>query len=837
MPVRCRGSDHIAIQNTPRTEYESRLSALIEAMSTLTRCEGHENTGEKLLELMGRSVSAIRATLLLISEDGTRLIPLTEWRRDSEPEAYSGPYYINDMPAIKEVLSGHSGFASGRTGSKGHRFAGEGYYLAVPVYMGGEPAGIIEMARDSEFAREEESYLEAFSKIFSLDHMLRKHESAYCDLGSSLIEVLFNVTDPIVITSEAGIILNANDPALKITGASRNELSGANLNDFLSFTEENTGLLKTESGTDRNVSVSKIKSFSDGNRVLLNIIRPVAETGYPVADTREYHEFIKGLITHSPFGIRITDRNGTCVVINKAAMNIFCYGGPENVIGKYNLLDDDVLKSRGVMPRINSIFHSGTVADYTIPYDLPATEGEGTRCVKVIRTVAFPVFDARNTVEHAVLIYEDLTDRKAMEKDFLDMAKDLSILNEVSRLIVSTATLHDLLDVMANNFPRTIDADNCYIALYNPEERRFEYAAATSRVSRFFSGKKPYITDDDSKKVLSQIVMETQGPLIVEDVRDYRMADVDRKIANATGTRSLIVLPMMVGSKFIGTIGLDSTGHSRTFKQKDINLMATITNQAAIMIERALLFNQLIKANDRISTSYQKLKEFDRLKTDLLTVNSHELRTPLTSIRGYTELLRDGVLGPLNNVQMEKVSVIDRNVSRMMSVVDNLSELSKAGTVSFEIKKEKTSIYDVVRTSVSAIRPISSSKQINLLVHVPDGIPDIYADRSKLIRVLDNLLDNAVKFTPPGGRITVNVWSYPDHVRFEVSDTGIGIAPEDLERIFTGFYRTGGCPTTDYTGIGIGLAIAKGIVEAHGGKIWAESKIGVGSTFQFTIPR
>jgi signal transduction histidine kinase len=280
----------------------------------------------------------------------------------------------------------------------------------------------------------------------------------------------------------------------------------------------------------------------------------------------------------------------------------------------------------------------------------------------------------------------------------------------------------------------------------------------------------------------------------------------------------------------------DSTA-GRRFSELEIEEANLISGQAAIAMDNAMLFKQLSQANRQLEESYERLKSLDSVKMEFFALLSHELRTPLTTIKGYADLLEDGVLGPLNAEQRDKLAKISAGVDRLTKIVDNLSDLSSIASRRYTMDILPVSLKDLISEVARGIAFLAERKGIRLSWEVPADLPMVYVDRARISQVILNIVNNAIKYTPPGGRITIRAQDEKDHVLVSVHDTGIGIAKKDLENIFSGFYHAGYKLSYEYKGAGLGLALSKGIIESHGGRIWAESEVGKGSTFYFTLPK
>jgi signal transduction histidine kinase len=247
-------------------------------------------------------------------------------------------------------------------------------------------------------------------------------------------------------------------------------------------------------------------------------------------------------------------------------------------------------------------------------------------------------------------------------------------------------------------------------------------------------------------------------------------------------------------------------------------------------------YRELSDKNRQLEESYAKLKELDRLKSNFLATMSHELRTPLTSVIGYSEMMLEGLGGPLTAEQREYLGIIMEKGENLLQLITSILDISKieAGRVRLVLSEVDAS--QIMRDAVATVLPLARKKGIKVACE-PTSIPRIHADRDKLRQCLVNLCSNAVKFTPNGGVITVAAEPVGrERVAIRVTDTGIGIAEEHVDKVFEVFYQVDGSSTREYGGAGLGLAIVRSFVEAHGGMVQVSSTLGAGSVFTLTLP-
>ncbi|MDY6932072.1 MAG: PAS domain-containing sensor histidine kinase [Halobacteriota archaeon] len=245
----------------------------------------------------------------------------------------------------------------------------------------------------------------------------------------------------------------------------------------------------------------------------------------------------------------------------------------------------------------------------------------------------------------------------------------------------------------------------------------------------------------------------------------------------------------------------------------------------------------LKKSKKEMERAYNTLKDLDKLKTEFAAVATHEIGTPLSIVKSNIEMLLENAFGDITDLQRERLEVVLRNTEYLVKLNKEMMDISRIDAGKLKLKKESCSIHDVVEKTTQAMKPLAMDKNLNIAVMIDDNVPVINCDGERVRQVLDNLLNNAIKFTPESGYIMLNVGDDDGVVMISVSDNGLGIPEDEQNKIFDRFYEVGSYLSHETGGAGLGLAIVKGIVEAHGGKVWVESSLGSGSTFYFTLPK
>ena len=310
-----------------------------------------------------------------------------------------------------------------------------------------------------------------------------------------------------------------------------------------------------------------------------------------------------------------------------------------------------------------------------------------------------------------------------------------------------------------------------------------------------------------------------------------------------------ILSPILTQTGSIGFVFAGNRYNAPAVTQGDEELITILAGQIGQSIENAQLFEKVfrssqeleLKVADRtkqLAGALQKVNEISNKKTEFISAVSHELRTPLTSIKGYAAILIAGKIGELPAAVKERLAKINSHSDHLVSLINDLLDIARIESGRQEMKFAIYKIKTIVDNVADLLTPQITAKAITLQLRLPQEIKEIYVDTSHAERVLINLLSNAIKFTPQNGTITVTVAPTLDagYAVFSVSDTGIGIPASELQKLFSEFFRVDNEINQNVKGTGLGLVLAKNIVQAHRGKIWVQSQVKVGTTFYFTLP-
>lgn len=300
------------------------------------------------------------------------------------------------------------------------------------------------------------------------------------------------------------------------------------------------------------------------------------------------------------------------------------------------------------------------------------------------------------------------------------------------------------------------------------------------------------------------------------------------------GVRSTVVVPLVARGRALGTWNM-ARRQPHAFSPEEIGIFETVAGQLAIALDNVRLHQDLAAQAARLRQAYSQLEQADRLKNEMIQNISHELRMPLTIVRGYLELILDGALGEVPPGLEEPLRTASRRADEIVEIVERITTLHGLRLGGLEM--ERLSLSTLVQQAASIAQRAAQSAGLTLQVALPGDELYVQGNAEQLLQVLGSLLDNAIKFNQPGGHILVTVKEDNGLVAVEVTDTGIGIPADKLDQVWDPFYQVDGSTTRRYGGMGVGLALVKEVIEAHGGAVWARSTEGQGSTFGFGLRR
>lgn len=409
---------------------------------------------------------------------------------------------------------------------------------------------------------------------------------------------------------------------------------------------------------------------------------------------------------------------------------------------------------------------------------------------------------------------------KGDDAELREMVLRYSRLVEISVTLNSTLDLDRLLQFIIDSAADLLDSEGASILLVDEKTKDLKFAAATGTDPEELA-QIPVPLDSS----LAGTVFREDRPLIINEVtKDPRHFDEVGERINFK-TRSLLGVPMRIQDQVTGVLEAVNKREGM-FDAADEQILSIIASQAAVAINNARLVDALQRA-------YDELGKLDRLKSEFISIASHELRTPLALILGYASILQEDA----GEAASQHVAAVLNSAMRMRSLIEDMTNLNLLRIGSAEMNFEVQPLQSVVRAAHEEVRETIQAKGLDLGVELWEETIEARVDGPKLSMALTNLLNNALRFTPAQGHIGLKLSRRGEEAWFQVEDDGAGIEEGELERIFQPFYQVEDHLVRRHEGMGLGLAIVRGVAEAHGGRAWAESDgVGHGSTFTITIP-
>ncbi|MBC7875957.1 MAG: GAF domain-containing protein [Anaerolineales bacterium] len=403
----------------------------------------------------------------------------------------------------------------------------------------------------------------------------------------------------------------------------------------------------------------------------------------------------------------------------------------------------------------------------------------------------------------------------------IDQSKLLARLIEVTRSLSNVGDLETYLQSIISAATELTESETIFLMEYDEaaQELYFKY------IPWFYRDRLKDIRLPTNESAAGWVFLHAK-PLIINDVKNddryYRKLD---EITGFAG-RSLLGVPLMLHGRPIGVLQVFNKIGDSHYTEEDASVLETLASLAVAAMQNDMLESNVVSSKD-------ESRELDRLKNEFIAITSHELRTPLGLILGHSTFLRELV----GKEHYEQVDAIIRNASKLKEIIENLSRMDNYETGSASLRQRKVSVARIIEDVSASFRDIAAQKGVELKIEIERGqeMP-IDGDASKIAIALSNLVKNSITFTNEGGHIIIRGELQSDFVKVSVEDNGIGIPTKDLSHVFDRFYQVESHLTRKHGGMGLGLSVAKAMIEIHGGRIWVESTEGLGSKFTFLLP-
>jgi GAF domain-containing protein/anti-sigma regulatory factor (Ser/Thr protein kinase) len=461
-------------------------------------------------------------------------------------------------------------------------------------------------------------------------------------------------------------------------------------------------------------------------------------------------------------------------------------------------------------------------------------EGTPIGVIVVTRAGPGPFSDSeiellKTFADQAVIAVENVRLFKELEArtgELTESVERLTALGQVSRALSSTLDVETVLDTIVSRASQLAGAAGCSIFEYDEAAEQFELRATHNYDVEFVEALRA--TPLRKGEGLMGRAAEMREPVQVADITQpgaYQSSARDTLIR--FGYRAVLSVPLLREDQIIGSLSFTRKAPGE-FPPEVVDVLKTFATQSALAIQNARLFRE-------IADKSAQLEAASRHKSEFLANMSHELRTPLNAIIGFSEVLTERMFGELNEKQEEYLRDIYASGQHLLSLINDILDLSKIEAGRMELEATDFDLPSAIDNALTLVRERATRRGITLGRTIDDRLGMLRGDERKVKQVLLNLLSNALKFTPEGGRIDVSAHLQDGAAEIAVADTGVGIAPEDQEAIFEEFRQVG---TADkkVEGTGLGLALSRKFIELHGGRVWVKSEVGKGSTFTFSLP-
>ena len=425
----------------------------------------------------------------------------------------------------------------------------------------------------------------------------------------------------------------------------------------------------------------------------------------------------------------------------------------------------------------------------------------------------------------AVVVMRDVTENKRVEEALRRYTKRLESINEIQKAILAARSPEEIAQAALSRIMHLVPFHQARVALTRPESNDFYVLVADAMGETYFRPGKSFpgqLFRGNDERCPNKF-------FVIKDLASLAKLSVMEKLLLREGICSYISIPLIAEGEYIGALGL---GYSEpdAFSKEHIEIATEVADLLAIATRHARLTAKLNQTNGELQEALQA-------KDEMIQNVSHELRTPLGIIYGYTQLLESIDLGPLTDEQQRAVWVMHQQADRLRFMVDRLLVLQTFNADNLRQARLDVNVWLQEILGPYRTRALQASPSILLNLEMQSNLPPFTADEGLLRQVMVNLLDNAIKFSPIGGTVRIRAGLEDETMVISVSDEGIGIPPDKLEQVFGCFYQVDGSARRRFGGMGIGLALCRAIVEAHRGRIWAESQgEGRGSTFYVALP-
>lgn len=440
--------------------------------------------------------------------------------------------------------------------------------------------------------------------------------------------------------------------------------------------------------------------------------------------------------------------------------------------------------------------------------------------------------------EQAHLIIKTDLELNSAQEELDKRLSGLDGLQKISRLVSTTLDEEEIFLRLNQSVLSDLGFDKFLILLHDQQESfRCRLALGFSQENLDFL--LPFLSQHP------QLVATLLQQQIISSLK--HKDEEHRELLRILEVKNIVVTPLLDQKTLLGVLVAGNLINRDILTEGDEELIAILSDQIAQALKNARLFEAAYRSSQdlerkvqertrELSSALEEVRRISKTKTDFISAVSHELRTPLTSIKGYASLLLAGKMGDIPENVKDRLGKINHHSDSLVRLINELLDISRIESGKVSMQRSRQSLGPLIDNTRDLLLPQIKEKNISYVTDVPSSLPEVDIDPSQIERVLINLVGNAIKFTPENGSITIRATPERSSLTVSVIDTGIGIKEEDIPNLFTEFYRTENAINQDIKGSGLGLALAKKIIEAHRGQMTVTSKLNGGSTFSFTLP-
>jgi len=682
----------------------------------------------------------------------------------------------------------------------------------------GKPYAVVGIARD-------------ITEQKRMDEILRESEKKY----SSVVE---NSIDGIIVLQK-GIIKFLNQASSNLIGYNLEELIDKGFERHLSpeyqklvmdryqarlSGKEVPSTYETEiirkDGISVPVEVSNTTITYEGEEAILSFIRNITERKKMEDALRIAHGNTRTILEKAPIGVVVIGRDRKIKWVNDTALKMAGVTNADIMLGKNcgEYLCPAQQKECPILDKGQHVDNSERI--------FRRNDGKET---PIIKTVTEINMDGEDVLLET---FVDITERKRIEENLRKKQVAEGAYTDILTVTSRTIDLNTIVTEGLSNLMKYTDSPMGVVYLCDRDSKTL--LPVVARGARGAVAEQSFLYDGG---IVGEAAA-TKAMVVATDLEDtiYKIPSGDSAVPPDT----IISTPIIFKDALLGVI---LTCYTTRTSPDMIDFVKRVTDQIAVAINNANAYTEihemaaeLKRERDKLKIASRELAAASRTKSEFLANMSHELRTPLNSIIGFSEILHEGVSGPINEKQAKYVNNVLVSGKHLLQLINDILDLSKVEAGKIELVCEDFSVSDAINEVRALTASIVAKKNIVLDVSVDEGLPVIHADEGKFKQILYNLLSNAIKFTPGYGSVTVCARQSGDMAEISVADTGIGISKEDQKKLFQPFMQADASTSRAYGGTGLGLSLVKKFSELHGGTAWVESEPGEGSTFTFTIP-